>query len=237
MIPYASTKAASQLREMATYPANLCRLSGWVEFARFRENLGQPIGKPVEAGLDWMDKERYDIEAQAEHSSQLDELHEMFRTLLSDRFGLRYHTETRELPTLALVVDKPRHKLRPNDNHDPLEIPMKPLGLGKVAGTGVTMKDLAGFLADQLGEIVIDSTGLNGFYDFQLEWTPDPIGLFPAPRQLPPGFTTPPNLAADIPRGPDISTAVRQQLGLNLERKKASVPVMVIEHLARPSAN
>lgn len=90
---------------------------------------------------DWMYKEPFDTEAQAERPAQLDELHEMFKSLLSDRFGLRYHTETRELPTLAIVVDTRGHKLRPNASHNSLEIPMKPLGFGRVAGTGVTMKN------------------------------------------------------------------------------------------------
>ena len=42
---------------------------------------------------------------------------------------------------------------------------------------------------------------------------------------------------SDIPRGPDISTAVRKKLGLILKKKKASVPVMIIDHLAEPSPN
>ena len=49
MVSFAMIVFRIHIYGSSTYPANLCPLSGWVEFAGFRENLGQPIGKPVEA--------------------------------------------------------------------------------------------------------------------------------------------------------------------------------------------
>jgi hypothetical protein len=53
----------------------------------------------IAGGPDWIDTEHYDIDAKAEHPSTLEELHEMFRTLLADRFQLRYHHEIRSSQT------------------------------------------------------------------------------------------------------------------------------------------
>ena len=58
----------------------------------------------IAGGPDWIDTEHYDIDAKAERPPTLEELHEMFRTLLADRFQLRYHHKTREIPAYVLTV-------------------------------------------------------------------------------------------------------------------------------------
>src|SRR5258706_14188197 len=75
-------------------------------------------------GPDWMNTERFDIRAKAERPSNLDELHEMFQTLLADRFKLRFHRETRTLPAFVLPVDKPGLKMKPHESPEPFEIPI-----------------------------------------------------------------------------------------------------------------
>jgi|SRR5579862_218478 len=181
----------------------------------------------ISGGPEWMNSDRFDIEARAERPSNIDELHEMFKTLLADRFALKFHTETRELPMLALTVDKSGQKMKLSESQQPFEIPIKPAGRGKVAGERVPMSHLAWFLAQQLNRPVVDQTGLDAFYDFELEWAPEP----------PPGLAIPQNELRDRPEGPDLFSAVRQQLGLKLESQKGPVQVMVIDHVEKPSAN
>ena len=83
-----------------------------------------------------------------------------------------------------------------------------------------TMQQLASNLYYSAGRPVFDKTGLPGFYDFTLDWTPDHGG--------PP----PPNSS-----GIDIFTALQEQLGLKLEPQKAPIEIVVIDHAEKPSEN
>jgi uncharacterized protein (TIGR03435 family) len=78
------------------------------------------------------------------------------------------------------------------------------------------MELLAGYIGNRLGQIVIDKTTLGGEYDFTLEWARD-----------------------DTPDAsvPSLPTALREQLGLRLQSENAPVRVLVIDSIARPSAN
>jgi uncharacterized protein (TIGR03435 family) len=185
----------------------------------YRLNDSQIVG-----GTDWMDTDRWDVDAKAERPSSVDQLHEMFQTLLAERFKLRFHRERKELAAYALSVDKSGSKLKVSDSKEPFDVPIKPGDQpGKSVGTRVPMEYLCFFLAQLLNVPVVDQTGLDAFYDFTLE--------LPAPAPL---LTPGPAPAAD---GPDIFTALRQQLGLKLESRKAPVEVFVIDHVERPTNN
>jgi len=93
----------------------------------------------IVGGPEWIGGERWDINAKAEHPSHLDQLHEMFRTLLSDRFKLRFHREIKELSGHVLTMDKSGSKLKLSEAKEPFEIPIKPAGPGKIAGAAVPM--------------------------------------------------------------------------------------------------
>ncbi len=67
---------------------------------------------------------------------------------------------------------------------------------------------------------MFDKTGLRGFDDFTLDWTPDY------------GQPPPPNSS-----GIDIFTALQEQLGLKLEPQKAPIEMVVIDHAEKPSEN
>ena len=76
---------------------------------------------------------------------------------------------------------------------------------------------------------VVDRTGLQGRFDFTLNWTPDESQFRRMGIQVPP----PP---ADA-KLPGLFTAIQEQLGLRLESVNAPVEVIVIDRVERPSDN
>ena len=185
--------------------------------------------RQISGGPGWLETDPYDVEAKADRSHNIDELHVMFQNLLADRFKLQYHKETRTLPAYELVVDKSGAKLTENHSPEHFDIPIKPTGFGSLEATHCSMSYFAWLISQRLDRPVIDQTDLTQFYDFKLEWTPE----------LPPGLAARPDAAANLPptNGPDIFTAVREQLGLKLDSHKGPVEVMIIDHVERPSEN
>jgi uncharacterized protein (TIGR03435 family) len=141
----------------------------------------------------------------------------MVQALLAERFGLKAHLETRQLPEFALVIAKAGAKLA-NTNSNGLTING---GRGHLSAAGIPAALLAEQLAQILGQPVIDQTALPGRYDFTLRWTPD---------------DAPPSNAA-IESAPSFFTAVEEQLGLKLQARKGAVQVLVIDQLTPPTDN
>ena len=99
-----------------------------------------------------------------------------------------------------------------------------------ITGHGMGMERLAGQLIPRFaGRPVIDSTGLTGSYDFQLEFAPD--NTMGESARRPEGAAPTMDVA-----GPTIFEAL-QKLGLKLESGKGRVEVLVIDHVERPSEN
>jgi len=195
----------------------------------FRLNESQIVGGPH-----WLDTDLYDVNAKADRPESIDELHIMFQNLLIDRFKLQYHMETRMLPAYELMVDKSGEKVTVNDSPEHFDVPIEFTGRGKMQATHCSMSYFTWLLSQMLRRPVVDDTKLTAFYDFKLNWTPEPppdlgirggSGANLAPRELAPA------------NGQDIFTAVREQLGLKLDSQKAPVQVMVIDHVERPSAD
>jgi uncharacterized protein (TIGR03435 family) len=86
-------------------------------------------------------------------------------------------------------------------------------------------------LSQQLGRPVIDRTGLKGFYDIKLQWTPD-LGEGLAKPGVAEPVPPPPDTS-----GPSIFTAIQEQLGLRLESGKGPVEVLVIDSVQKPAEN
>ena len=150
----------------------------------------------------------------------------MLAALLTDRFGLKVHTELKTLPVYDLVIAKGGAKLKatilpPPDakNPDPLDYGNFDVHDTAITAAGVTLSDLAMNLSFPLDRTVINKTGLTGRYDFQLRWTAD-------------GVTTG---ATDAP--PDLFTAMQEQLGLKLEAGKGPVETLVVDHVEQPTGN
>ena len=193
-------------------------------------------------------------------------LGEMMQSLLRDRFKLVLGHETKELPVYMLVAAKNGPKLKPSDFKPPepplaseaghFSPPPPPppggprmqgglmmRGPGHLESTGAEMPMLVNALSMITHKLVIDKTGLSGRYDFTLNWTPDESQLRPGGPEGPGGPGGPGGLGglgapppADS-NGPDLFTAIREQLGLKLEAQKAPVDVLVIQHVEKPSEN
>jgi uncharacterized protein (TIGR03435 family) len=184
----------------------------------------------ISRGPNWLDTDLYDVDAKADGPHSIDELHVMFQHLLEDRFKLQYHMETKTLPNYTLKVEKSVAKLTENHSPEHFDIPIQQTGFGSIQATHSSMSYFSWFLSNRLQKPVVDETGLAGFYDFKLNWTPElPPGA--AERAAARGITLPPA------NGPDIFTALREQLGLRLASHKGPVEVMVIDHVERPSEN
>ena len=104
------------------------------------------------------------------------------------------------------------------------------VGPGNLSAGGMALSQLTQFLSQNLGRTVLDKTGLDGLYDFNVTYTPDQI-------QLPPGGAPPgaPPLPAIDPNGPSLSTALQEQLGLKLDSTRGAVTVFVIDKVSQPT--
>jgi uncharacterized protein (TIGR03435 family) len=179
----------------------------------------------IVGGADWVKTAPWDVRAKAEHPAGLDDLHEMFQTLLVDRFKLQFHRETKMETGLALMVDKPG-KLKVNES--PETLGASPFAGGRrfqLVGTRVSMPYLCRYFATRMQLPVFDKTGLPGFYDFTLEYLPE----------FSPGYVPPPGV--EIPDLPNLYQALKDQLGLKLESQKGPVEMFVIDHVEKPAEN
>jgi uncharacterized protein (TIGR03435 family) len=184
-------------------------------------------------GAGWLESERYDIVAKAPPHTSDNQLGPMLRMLLTDRFKLKLHRETRQMPVYALVLGKDGPKFQevrrePKDGDGDTR-----KGRGHLTGQRVPISDLAEILSGELGLSVLDRTGLKGFFDLKLEWIPDESQLR-GPGDGPDGKIS--TLGPDL-NGPSIFTALQEQLGLKLEKQIGPVEILVIDHVERPSEN
>jgi uncharacterized protein (TIGR03435 family) len=196
----------------------------------------------------WVMTDRFDIEARAEGNPDKDQMRLMMRSLLADRFKLAIHYETRQVPVFALALLKAGRTgptLQPHPEDSPCSIvpdasqnqvdgkfpalcsglfglsPTAP-GRLRVGARRVTMEFIANQLSavGQLERPVIDRTGLNGSFDFALEWAPESRAE-PEPDSS----------------GPTFLEALKDQLGIKLESQKGPAEVIIFDHVEHPSDN
>ncbi len=217
----------------------------------------------IVGGPNWLRDVGFDIEAKGDPKATGEQKMLMLQALLEDRFQLKYHRETRELPVYALTVAKSGSKLpapkeggcaKPDGTlpaRSPGDSPPSPCGglfmgpsrSGWVArGGDVTMPDFIQRLAFMLGRPVLDKTGIVTHFDVHLEFAID---------DTVPGFSSDWGTVAGHGEGmadsrkvssepgaaPNILAAIQEQLGLKLEATKGPAEVMVIDHVEKPSGN
>ncbi len=180
---------------------------------------------------DWARTESYDITAKGTGVT-VDTFRPMLVSVLKDRFQLRTHPETRELPVYRLLRADERSlgpklqladydcgaagtsAVRPSPE---LAAKLRNCGAGPrpwgIAVHGMPLRAFTRFAGQAAGRVIVDETGIHGDVDLDLEFS------------------------NDNPEGPSLFTAVREQLGLKLEAGKAPVDVIVIDHIDRPTAD
>lgn len=188
----------------------------------------QVIGVPA-----WAESERYDISAKPDQPGvpNVTQLKSMVQKLLTERFGLTFHRDKKELSCYILTQAKGGVKMAKSEI--PGNLPgFGGRGPGNVGVRNSTMAEFSDFLQSRIVERpVVDQTSLEGRFDFTLKWTPDAVQLAAAGA----GGAPPPPPEADAP--PDLFAAMLQQLGLKLESGKAPVEVLVIDKVQKPTDN
>ena len=173
----------------------------------------QIVGSP-----DWLTSERYDILAVTGDGAALTDVsrREYLQHLLAQRCAFSFHRETREIRVYSLVPSKEGPRVAVHAGPGEYAMRVQPVDDGRLRlrSTRGNMTRLAEILTGQVGELVIDRTGLAGEYDFTLEWVPN---------------------LNETAAGASLFTAVREQLGLRLEPGKRPTDAIVIDRIERPS--
>jgi len=214
----------------------------------------------IVGGPGWLNSDRFAIEAKAGGNASRDQIFLMLQSMLEQRYQLKFHRETRELPVYELVVAKgglrltsPRAGTCEEPTLDtppdwaggrmapPQDGPLPPArcgtlrvmlgGLGaQMQGGKISMAELARSLSLVMDRTVIDRTGFAGLSDIHLTFLPDD-----STGAMPP---PPPGAAPALQmKSPSILTALQEQLGLRLESTRGQVEVIVVDQAERPSSD
>ena len=193
-------------------------------------------------GPSWLDEDCFDIVAKMPEGATSDQIPAMLQTLLVERFRLAVHKEDRPRPVFALVVDKGGPKFKEADLNfkrmgvRPGDVMFRASPNTQGFKGAMTMAKLAQFLSGRLDRPVQDFTGLNGTYDIDLSWAPDPtIDRSPSATSYTAAQAASGDMNIDLPAAPTATlfTAMRDLLGLKLERRNEPVEMLVIEHVER----
>lgn len=178
-------------------------------------------------GPDWIEIDGFDVVAKIPPNTTRGQFREMLRNLLTERFGLRVHRETRNGSIYTLVVNKGGAKL--NEASGGGEMAMKQFAVNlatirrkphdpyveyKMRCTNMTMAEMVAHLgvdlgADSIDRPVTDGTGLTARYNFDLKWASE--------------------AGANLFNADNIIKALQKQLGLKLESHKGPIEVLVVD--------
>jgi uncharacterized protein (TIGR03435 family) len=175
-------------------------------------------------GPAWMGSDRFDIVAKAPGNATDREMKVMAQTLLAERFKLKFHRETNEMPVVVVSLGKTEPKLFPAKEGETHAIRVAPQqgadpksNAFHVVATRFSLAQLNEVFARQLGRVIVDETGLTGEFDFTLDMTPDES----RPNPLDPAI---------------IVSAMREQLGLMVKSQKGPVDMLVIDSVEKVAA-
>ena len=194
------------------------------------------VAKTWDGGATALESNKFDVIATTAAGASQEQVFLMLRALLAERFKLVVHRETRDLPIYVLVMARKDGRLGPRLRRSNVDCSAAPSnrpapspaaggfvaepckGLrnvpGKATGRAVTIQTLARLMSGWVDDHrpVEDRTGLTGNFDIDLDWTPD--------RPLPPPPADAPALPQVDANGAGLFTALQEQLGLRLSRKK-----------------
>jgi uncharacterized protein (TIGR03435 family) len=165
-------------------------------------------------GPDWIKaEERYDIIAKAGRPASDNEMREMLQALLLERFQMKVHRETKDLPVYVLMPGKGEAKVKPASADE------KPMINGNAQMTTFSAFPISRFtfmLTRRMDRPVLDQTGLKGLFTYSIDLS----GL---------GFAGRPAERQEGEAGPSIFTTVQRDLGLKLEARKEPISMLVID--------
>jgi len=228
----------------------------YISFAYKLAQYGELRRAALAHAPSWVAEERFAIDARVEGRHTKDQIRLMVQSLLAERFQLAVHFETRELPAFAVTLVKPGvfgPKLRPHSEGPPcagytdarsasaevfppncetVQLMVRD-GITRFGSRNSSMASLAeaissyATMAQEVDKPIVDGTGLAGNFDFAIEYTGGPLVRPPAAGG---------DGMASEPQGTFLN-AVRTQLGLKLLSTKASLRLLVIDHIEKPSEN
>jgi uncharacterized protein (TIGR03435 family) len=227
----------------------------YVDFADGQFN--PRVTPTIEGGPAWKTSDRYTINAKAEGNASPEMMSgPMLQALLEDRFQLRIHRETRDVPVYALTVSKGGLKLKPvepgscvprADGPPPDEPGQRPVcgsGGGRSKGPNLMEVDIRAMTLDEFSNVlgiysdrpVINKTGVPGRFDIHME-APEDITIDAAPGDPVARPRDPSDPGIGAPSILTVFISAQQQLGLKLESTKGPSEFLVIDHVERPSEN
>jgi uncharacterized protein (TIGR03435 family) len=180
-------------------------------------NPRQVVGTPG-----WVAEDHWDMSGTTNLTTDatLPQQQAIIRQLLVERFGLEFHKDKQKMPVYALQVVKGQPKLAAAA--DPAVQPLEwTEGHGWVRTENYRSSSMEFFLTIKqlfIDRPLVDQTGLTGRYDFKLTYS----------------YGDAPSADADVPT---MFTAIKEQLGLKFEPVNATVDVMVVDHIGKPTAN
>jgi bla regulator protein blaR1 len=174
------------------------------------------VRPPQVTGPAWMENTAFDIIAKYPPETNDHDRSLMLRTLLEGRFKLAVHRETREMPGYALMVAKSGLKLKPVEPGSSDTSSNGSKGVVTLTAKKTTMSFLSELLTRQMGEMVVDRTGLDGAYDFELRYAAND----------------------QVDDAPPLFSALQETLGIRLQPQKVPVELIVVDHVERvPTEN
>ena len=207
-------------------------------------------------GPDWLGSARFDIVAKLPEGSPRSQVPEMLQALLAERFKLALHRDSREHAVYAMVVAKGGAKLKPAEIAPPGDpAPGPDAGRGETPrgaiettldssgmhfkASAVPLAALADLVSHWCERPVVDQTGIEGLYDFDLAISPEALRDLPAggAMTMRQGGGEPPPIDARAEPAGSIFEAL-QRYGLKLEPRKAPMEVLTVDRIEKePTAN
>jgi uncharacterized protein (TIGR03435 family) len=178
-------------------------------------------------GPDWLESQRFDITGKFSEVLPKDRekanaaYQSMMQKMLADRFKVTVHRDRKPMAVYGLLVEKGGIKFK--------EVPAGHSSSNShnthYTGSGVSMEVFAAFLSGQMDLPAINMTGLAGSYDLKLDWVAESQNQANGEPSEP---------AA----GQTIQDAIQDQLGLKIERRKAPVEILIVDHAEKvPTEN